>query len=355
MAKIQTKRTSTKLSVVNPRSCGIDVGASLMQVCIPCELDQDYNRSFGTTTQDLESIVEWINTHHITHVAMEATGVYWIPLFNKLVKAGIVAILVNPADVKNYTARKTDVNDAEWLMTLMAYDMVKPSFQIDELGRALRNCTRHRATLVSCGSDCIRRMQKTLELMNIKITEVLSDITGDSGIRIIEAILRGERNPVRLAYLASDRCKKTREEIAAALEGTWDEELVFMLGQHYGQFKMYRRQTVELDPMIEKILNQMAERILMANGGEVKDVVVTRRKNNHKRNYTSVKIEELAVQIWGVNLLNIDGVGKITVMSLMGELGSSFTKDFKSAAHFCSWCNLSPNDRITGVELCPAT
>jgi transposase len=352
-AKVQKKSCSTKastLSIVNPRSCGIDIGATLMQVCIPSDLDEVNNRAFGTTTFDLREIVKWLKEKNITHVAMEATGIYWIPLFNQLLKAGIKTILVNPADTKNYSARKTDVSDAEWLMTLMSYNLVKPSFQINDLDRSLRNCTRHRSTLISCESDCIRRIQKTLELMNIKLTEVLSNITGQSGIKIIEAILNGQTNPVELANLANDRCSKSKEQIAKALEGTWDEELLFILGQYYDQYNGYKRQIVDLDKMIDKIMKTMVERILENNGGEVKTVNKT-RKDTRSRNDTKVDIEELSVQIWGVNLMNIDGVSKLTVLSLMGELGSNFTQDFDSAAHFCSWCNLVPNDKITGGKI----
>lgn len=352
MAKLIKKPERGKLKLVNPRSCGIDIGATLMQVCIPHGLDDNNNRPFGTTTKDLREIVAWLKSKQITHVAMEATGVYWIPLFVKLNEANITTVLVNPAEAKNYTARKTDVSDAEWLMTMMAYDLVKPSFQIDNLSRALRNCTRHRSTLVSTASDWIRRMQKTLELMNVKLTEVLSDITGQSGINIIEAILSGQRDPYVLASLANDRCKKSKEEIAHALEGTWDEELIFILNQQYCQYKYFRQQTLDLDPMIDKYMQELAERVIGMNDGAVKEVVKNRRRDSYaRRNKTSVRVEELSVQIWGVNLINIDGISKITVMSLMGELGSNFTDNFKDAAHFCSWCNLAPNDKITGGRI----
>ena len=261
------------------------------------------------------------------------------------------AILVNPADVKNYTARKTDVNDAAWLMTLMSYDLVKPSFQTDRLSRALRNCTRQRMSLVSICSDCIRRMQKTMELMNIKLTEVISDIAGPTGIRIIEAILGGNTSPRDLAALASDKCKSSKEEIARALEGTWDDELIFILGQHYRQYQLYREQTMQLDSMIECKLKLLVERILKMNGGEMKTVIRSRKATPHRKNRISFDIEALSVQIWGVNLMRIDGVSGITLLTLMGELGCNFVSSFKDAAHFCSWCNLSPDHKITGGRI----
>ena len=352
MAKLQKNQDIGKLKVQHSRCGGIDVGATLMQVCISVEDSRHgSNRSFGTDTQSLRDIVKWLLGHGITHVAMESTGVYWIPLFNMLVKNGIEAILVNPADVKNYTARKTEVNDAAWLMTLMSYDLVKPSFQTDRLSRALRNCTRQRMSLVSICSDCIRRMQKTMELMNIKLTEVISDIAGPTGIRIIEAILGGNTSPRDLAALASDKCKSSKEEIARALEGTWDDELIFILGQHYRQYQLYREQTMQLDSMIECKLKLLVERILKMNGGEMKTVIRSRKATPHRKNRISFDIEALSVQIWGVNLMRIDGVSGITLLTLMGELGCNFVSSFKDAAHFCSWCNLSPDHKITGGRI----
>lgn len=352
MAKLQKNEDIGKLKVQHSRCGGIDVGATLMQVCISVE-DREHgsNRSFGTDTQSLRDIVNWLLGHGITHVAMEATGVYWIPLFNMLVKNGIEAVLLNAADVKNYTARKTDVNDAAWLMTLMSYDLVKPSFQIDELSRALRNCTRHRMSLVSTCSDCIRRMQKTMELMNIKLTEVISDIAGPTGIRIIEAILAGNTSPRDLAALASDRCKSSKEDIARALEGTWEDELIFILGQHYRQYLLYREQTMQLDSVIEGKLKLLVERILKMNDGEVRTVIRSKKGTPHMKNRISFDIEALSVQIWGVNLMRIEGVSGITMLSLMGELGCNFVSSFKDAAHFCSWCNLSPCHKITGGKI----
>lgn len=344
------KKQKSNLEIKNPLSAGIDVGATLMQVCVPPCVDNDFNRSFGTTTSDLYAIADWLTGNGITHAAMEATGVYWIPLFNILSRKGITVILLNAADVKNYTARKTDVNDAEWLMTLMRYGMVKPSFQVDDLNRKLRNYVRQRSTLVALGADCIRRIQKAMELMNIKLTEAISDITGVSGISIIEAILNGVRDPYLLARLA-DRCKKSNEDIARALEGTWDDDLIFIMGQHYEQYKFIRKQMQDLEPQLENILNRLAEKVIKANDGCLTDVARSNKRSKRKSNKLNFDIEYLSSQVYGVNLMRIDGVQGVTVLSLMGELGADFTDSFKDAAHFCSWCNLSPTDKISGGRL----
>lgn len=190
-----------------------------------------------------------------------------------------------------------------------------------------------------------------MELMNIKLTEVISDIAGPTGIRIIEAILGGNTSPRDLAALASDKCKSSKEEIARALEGTWDDELIFILGQHYRQYQLYREQTMQLDSMIECKLKLLVERILKMNGGEMKTVIRSRKATPHRKNRISFDIEALSVQIWGVNLMRIDGVSGITLLTLMGELGCNFVSSFKDAAHFCSWCNLSPDHKITGGRI----
>ena len=293
----------------------------------------------------------WLTELKIEYVAMEATGVYWIPLFTMLVRAGIRAVLLNAADVKNYTARKTDVSDAQWLMTLMRYGMVKPSFQVDDVERKVHNLTRHRETLVSLTSDVIRRMQKCMELMNIKLTEVISDITGKSGIAIIEALLGGQRDPYGLARLADPRCSKSTEEIARALEGTWDEELLYMLGQHYEQYRMLRSQTKLIDEALKAAIEPIVERIYESREGEILNVIRSDKRPKRESNKLSFDLEFLATQIYGVNLMRIDGIQNITILTLLGELGAKFSDSFKSAAHFCSWANLSPNDKISGGKV----
>lgn len=357
MAKVTKKKKTDKknagnLEVIYPNSAGIDVSATEMQVCVPPSLTEgDHNRTFGATTAELGRIVDWFRELGIVHVAMEATGVYWMPLFMTLCRAGMKPVLLNAADVKNFTARKTDVNDAEWLMTLMRFGMVRPSFQIDDVERELRNLTRQRDSLTSLCADCIRRIQKAMEQMNVKLAEAVSDITGASGIRIIEAIIAGERDGVRLASLAGNGCRKTKEEIAAALNGVWSESLIFIMSQNYAQYRLLRGQAAELDSHMEERLKSMMGDVLLRAGGEMKEVIRSGKKPKRASNRVSFDLEMLATQIWRVNLMRIDGVSGVTVMMLLGELGVGFTDRFRTAAHFCSWCNLSPNDKVSGGKL----
>ena len=351
MAKLQKKTETGNLGIKFPKSAGVDIGSTLMQVCVPEAMAEDYNRPFGTTTDELNRLTRWLVELGIDHVAMEATGVYWIPLFLMLSKAGLNPVLLNAADVKNFTARKTDVNDAEWLMTLMRYGMVKPSFQVNDIERKLRNLTRHRRNLTDLASDTIRRIQKCMELMNIKLTEVLSDITGKSGTNIIEAIISGQRDPFLLAGLAHGGCKKDRHQIALALEGAWDEELIFMMEQNYAQYRMLRNQMKDLDSRLEAALNDIAAAAYTLREGEVVEVMKSNKKTHRESNKLNFDFEYLATQIWGVNLMRVDGISAITLLHLMGELGADFTSSFRSAAHFCSWCNLSPHDKISGGKI----
>ena len=355
MAKLQKKSGKNKsksgnLEILYPESAGIDVSATEMQVCIPLSKCEDNNRTFGTTTDEIGRIVAWLKENGIGHIAMEATGVYWIPLFMALCSNGMHPVLLNAADVRNYTARKTDCNDAEWLMTLMRFGMVKPSFQPGDMERELRNYTRQRNCLISLCSDCIRRIQKCMEQMNMKLAEVVSDITGRSGIRIIEAVIGGERDSARLASLARG-CKRSHAEIEAALKGQWNESLIFLMGQHYEQYRLLRSQTAGLDGQMEAWLHSMLGETIVRSGGETVDVIRSAKMPKRDSNRFSFDFEGIATQIFGVNLMRVDGVSGVTVLTLLGELGPGFTDSFRSAAHFCSWCNLSPNDKVSGGKI----
>ncbi len=218
-----------KLAIVNPDAAGIDIADAEMQVCVPEDRDGDNNRRFGSFTCELNEIITWLKDCHITTVAMEATGIYYLSLFLKLQDADIEVILVNPLDVKNLAGHKTDSADAEWLMLLHRYGLLKPCYQPGNAARQIRNLTRQRNNLLRSAEKQILYMQKSLELMNVKLSTVISDVTGLSGRRIISAILAGNRIPEYLASLAMSNCKASKEEIALSLEGTWDADLLFTL------------------------------------------------------------------------------------------------------------------------------
>lgn len=343
--KIHTKK-GIELKIVNPDAAGIDIADSEMQVCVPEDRDGDNNRRFGSFTRDLNEICSWLKACNIKTVAMEATGIYWIPLYFKLKDSGIDVILVNAREVKNIAEKKTDEADAEWLMLLHTYGLLKASYQPENEARKIRNLTRHRNNILKALSKEVLHMQKAMEQMNIKLSNVLSDIVGKSGLAIIVAIINGERNPIRLAQLADSRCKRSREEIALSLEGTWGEDHLFELKQAYDLYKYLQGQMSECDRMIEQLLNSYTALIDtdMVNFKESKKPIC-------KKNAVAFNLEHYGYAIWGVNAMRIPGMSSGSLLQLIGELGHDFVEKFDTPAKFCKWCNLVPNNKISGGKL----
>ena len=343
--KIHTKK-GIELKIVNPDAAGIDIADSEMQVCVPEDRDGDNNRRFGSFTRDLNEICSWLKACKIKTVAMEATGIYWIPIYFKLKDSGIDVILVNAREVKNIAEKKTDEADAEWLMLLHTYGLLKASYQPENEARKIRNLTRHRNNILKALSKEVLHMQKAMEQMNIKLSNVLSDIVGKSGLAIIVAIINGERNPIRLAQLADSRCKRSKEDIALSLEGMWGEDHLFELKQAYDLYKYLQGQMIECDRMIEQLLKSYTALIDtdMVNFKESKKPIC-------KKNAVAFNLEHYGYAIWGVNAMRIPGMSSGSLLQLIGELGHDFVEKFDTPAKFCKWCNLVPNNKISGGKL----
>ena len=347
-AKMIKSPDGNKLAIVNPDAAGIDIADTEMQVCVPEDRDGDNNRRFGSFTCELTNIVSWLKECHITTVAMEATGIYYLSLFLKLQVADIEVILVNPLDVKNLSGHKTDSADAEWLMLLHRYGLLKPCYQPGNAARQIRNLTRQRNNLLRSAEKQILYIQKSLELMNIKLSTVISDVTGLSGRRIISAILAGNRVPEYLASLAMSNCKASKEEIALSLEGTWDADLLFTLKQSIEAYDFFMKQITDCDQEIEKLLKLYQAQM----DTNVENLVrYKRKKNSRSKNAPVIDIELYAFSVWGVNVFDIPGLKDTAVMQLVGELGHDFTEKFETAEKFSSWCNLVPNNKISGGKL----
>lgn len=346
-ARMIKSQDGNKLAIVNPNAAGIDIADTEMQVCVPEDRDGENNRRFGSFTQDLNTIVDWLKDCRITTVAMEATGIYYLSLFLKLQDAGIDVLLANPQDVKNLSGRKTDAADAEWLMVLHRYGLLKPCYQPGNVARQIRNLTRQRSNLIRMAEKEVQYMQKAMEQMNIKLSTVISDITGLSGRKIITAILDGQRDTYALASLAESNCKASQEEIALSLEGTWDEDLLFMLKQSLDAYDFFLSQVSDCDTEIEKLLSLYGARIDSANA----ELVRCKRKKSRSKNAPKLDIENFAYQLWGVNVFEIPGLKDTAVMHLIGELGHDFIDKFESAEKFSSWCNLAPNNKISGGKI----
>ena len=349
MAKKAKKLHTSKgieLKIVNPNAAGIDIADTEMQVCVPAGRDGENNRRFGSFTRDLNEISDWLKACGIDTVAMEATGIYWIPLFFKLQQDGFDVQLCNAREVKNISEKKTDEADAEWLMLLHSYGLLKPSFQPENAARQVRNLARHRSNLLRSAGKEVQHMQKAMEQMNLKLTNVLSDIVGLSGQRIITSILAGKRDPEALSQLADGRCKRSKEEIALSLEGTWDADHMFELKQSYELYLFYQGKVSECDREIETMLK-----------GFVADIdtdmakLIRCKKTICKKNDVGFDVESYAYSLWGVNTMAISGMSAGSVLQLIGELGTDFVKKFDTPAKFCKWCNLVPNNKISGGKL----
>src|SRR5688572_26655643 len=260
MCKVKSKKTKAKnviqMPIVNPYSAGIDISDKEHAVAVPEGLATERVRSFGTMTCNLEEIIKWLQECEIETVAMESTGVYWKPLFSMLVRNGFEVYLVNAGHVKNVTGRKTDESDAMWIQKLHSCGLLKSSYLPDDEQEALRTLVRYRRTLVQDNSRFINRMQKSLELMNIKFHTVISDIIGKSGQAVIKAILEGERHAANFLPYIDKRVKADKETIVKSLEGNWRTEHLFTLKESYKMFVIYKDEIAACDQEIEKQLQQ---------------------------------------------------------------------------------------------------
>jgi transposase len=349
MAKLATKRKTGKglrLEVVNSNAAGIDISPKEMQVCVPVDRAENSNRKFGVYTDDLNNIVEWLKSCHIDTVAMESTGVYWLPIFRVLKDSGFDVILVNASDVKNYSGRKTDASDAEWLMMLHSYGLLKPCFQPENIARTMRSLIRHRDNLIHSATREVLHLQKAMEQMNLKLDNVFSDILGKSGQAIIKAILDGERDPKKLSALADSRCRTSKDEIEKSLQATWDEEHLFEMKQSNSLYQTYQQLIMECDTKINEIATRYAA---MVDAPKVQ--LLRSEKRNAKKNLIGFDVEKAAYELWGVNVMRIPGMSRGSLMRLLGELGADFTDKFPTVKHFVSWANLVPNNKISGGAL----
>ena len=346
--KIKTRK-GLSLEIVNPNAAGIDVSSTEMQVCVPENRDRDNNRCFGTFTCDLHQISAWLKSCRIETIAMESTGVYWVPLYERLVADGFDVLLGNAKAIKNIAEKKTDEVDAEWIMLLHSYGLLKASFQPCNQAREIRNLVRHRDNLLQSSSKEVQHMQKSMELMNIKLAHVISDILGKSGQDIISAIIKGERNPKVLATLADPRCKASQETIEKSLEANWNENLLFMLKQSFDMYHYIQTQMKECEKMIEKLIIKYKESLPLEMLHQT--ACIRSNKKVAVKNRISFDIEQYAHEFWGVNLMCIPGISDASLLRLVGELGHDFTAKFNSYKEFCCWANIVPNNKISGGKL----
>lgn len=330
----------TVMESINLNAAGIDIGSRSHFVAVPADRDAQPVQEFPTFTPDLESLADWLTECGITTVAMESTGVYWIPLFELLESRGFEVKLVNAHHIKNVPGRKTDVVDCQWIQQLHTFGLLSGSFRPDDDICVLRAFMRQRANLVRyCGSH-IQHMQKALNQMNIQLHHVISDLTGVTGMKIIRAIIDGEHNPEVLAEYRDRRCKEPIEIITKSLQGNWREEHLFSLRQAVELFDVYQQKINDCDQEIAKVLDTLNTQTDQQTPQQV-------RKSPIARNTPDINLHERLFHIAGVDLTRIDGLNPHTILKIFSETGSDMSR-WPSAKHFASWLGLSPGNRISG-------
>jgi transposase len=333
---------SEKMKVLNPHSAGIDVGSRSHFVGIGQGV-QDV-KEFGVYSSDHDKMIAYLNEHKITTIAMESTGSYWQTLFFRLQQAGFEVLLVSGQQTKNIRA-KTDVKDCQWIQKLHRLGLLKSCFQPEEETKRARILHRHRSSLVEESAKMTNKMQKCLRMMNLRLDVVLSDITGKSGIAIIKAILKGERSGKVLAQLANNRVRKSKEEIADALQGQWSDELLYELNDCYDLYNTLQDKILKCDTEIEHLLTSFTEDSVHTI--EKKHLTVKQVKG---KNQPKFDLSWLSYKYYGVDLFAIEGVSVSTVMTLVAEIGQGIHK-FQTAKQFTSFLRLAPNNRISGGKL----
>lgn len=320
------------LQHINQYAAGINIGSRSHFVAVPEGIDEQPVREFSTFTGDLERLAEWLSACGVTTVAMESTGIYWIPVLEILESRRLEVKLGNARHVKNVPGRKSDVLDCQWLQQLHSYGLLRGAFLPVEQVCTLRAYVRQRATLVRSAASYIQRMQKALAQMNLQLHNVVTDITGMTGVRIIKAILGGERNPNILAAMRDRRCKNSESTIARSLKGSYRPEHLFSLCQAVELYEFYKSKIADCD---RQILEQL-------RSFDVQD--------SQKNDGPPISVEKALQRMSGVDLTSINGIDTNTAIKILAEIGTDMSR-WKTAKHFASWHGLSPGTKVSGGKV----
>lgn len=335
------------LEIVHPHAAGIDVGSRSHFVAIGQGAEDV--KEFGVYAEDLKELSQWLLDNDIDTAAMESTGTYWQNLYSTLQEAGVKVILVNGKFTKNIQGKKTDVKDCQWIQKLHSIGLLTGSFLPNHATEQLRTYCRHRSNLIDVSADTTRKMQKYLRLLNLRLDVVVKDITGLTGLAIIDAICKGETNAEVLSSHRHGNCKRSKEEIAKALQSNGRGDYLFALQQEFEMHKMFQKKISECDDAINKLLNEQI------SGDENKKGLKAEKKAHKRINKNAPKnmdINQLAYQHFnGIDLMNIEGVSHNTIITLMSEVGCDGIKKFDAAKQFTSWLRLSPNNKISGGKM----
>jgi transposase len=345
MRKIQSEELS--LEVIHPDAAGIDIGNESHYVAVPPSRDNQPVRCFGCTTAELKAMAAWLKQCSIQTVAMQSTGVYWVAVYDILEQAGLEIYLVNARDTKNLPGRKSDVQESQWLMKLHTYGLLRNSFRPSQEIRTMRTYWRQRNDLVQSAGRHILRMQKALTQMNIQLANVLSDVSGVTGQAIIKAVLKGERDPQKLAALRDSRVKANEEQIARSLEGNWQSDLLFVLKQEQDGYEFCQKQMAECDRQLAQYLQQRKDR---SQGAPLPQESRKNRLKKKRANKPRFDLREGLFRMSGTDLTRIDGIDVMTATTVLSEAGYDMTK-WATENHFVSWLRLCPDNRISGGKV----
>jgi transposase len=330
----------SQLQQVHLDAAGIDVGSEFHMVAVPSDRDEQPVRKFEAFTADLEALADWLSRCGVETVAMESTGVYWIPLFELLESRGFQVLLVDPRRLKSVPGRKTDVLDCQWIQQLHTFGLLSGAFRPVEQVCVLRAYMRQRAMLVQYAAQHIQHIQKALQQMNVKLDKVLSDVTGRTGLAILEAILAGERDPLKLAQLRHVQCKNDETTIAKALQGNWRDEHLFALRQALALYKIYHQQIADCDRQIEAHLGSFASK-------SEEPLPPALRGRKPSRNQLKFEARPSILRITGVDLTRIDGIDDHTALKVLSEIGTDMER-WPTVKHFTNWLGLCPGNKCSG-------
>lgn len=339
-------KVSQVLPLLNANAAGIDVGASEHYAAVPADRDPQSVRRFGAFTEDLHALARWLVQCDVQTVAMESTGVYWIPLYQILEDYGFRVKLVNARHVKHLPGRKTDVQDCQWLQQLESFGLLTSSFRPEAKICVLRSYMRQRERLIQSASRHVQQMQKALTEMNIKLHQVISELTGMTGMTIVRAILAGERDCLRLAGLKDRRVKSDITKIAKSLEGDYRAEHLFALRQAVELYDYYQQKIAECDRAIFTEMQSLETATPAAQ-----PTAALKRKARSKHNPIPFDSQAELYRILGVDLTRIDGVNEATAQLIVAEVGLDVCKKWPSEAQFTSWLGLCPNNEISGGKV----
>lgn len=334
------------LEVVHPDAAGIDVGGSEHWVAISPDRDAEPVRCFGCFTADIREMAGWLEEKGVRSVALQSTGVYWMPVLEVLEQHGLEVYLVNARHTKNLPGRKSDVQECQWLLKLHTFGLLNNSFQPSDEIRAARSLWRQRGNLISAGSSSIHRMQKALTEMNIQLSTVLSDLSGISGMKILRAILDGERDPWKLAALVRPEVKAKPADIAKSLEGNWRGELLFILRQEVELYEVYQKKIGDCDQQLRQHLESFGSKV------DPLSQPIGRKPKGKKssKNAPQFDLRSELYRITGIDWTQVNGIDVLTAQTVITEAGADL-KSFPSEKQFVSWLGLCPTNETSGGKV----